>query len=256
MNSLERKVLEYIDAHREDIIDFLCDFIHFQSVNPGNSGEGEELEAQTWLHERMRSFGFHRIDLWAEDRAERRPNVVGTIGGKGKGRNLIYNGHCDVVPVNRNERSRWSIDPWSGLVKNGRVYGRGASDMKGGLTSMIWAAKALIDTGVSLKGNLYVESVVGEESMEGSSIGTKATVDRGYRAPFAIIAEPTNCEIHLKSAGIFYFQLIIEGKEAHTSARNQAIFPQRYGIPWGTEVGVDAIAKAVPFKGKWGKNAM
>ena len=112
---------------------------------------------------------------------------------------------------------------------------------------MIWASKALKDTGFPLKGDLYVESVVGEESQEGETIGTKATIEKGYRAPFAIVGEPTNCEIHIKSPGVFFFELVIPGKEAHTSARNQVLFPQRYGLPWGSKVGVDAIIKAVPF---------
>jgi acetylornithine deacetylase len=119
--------------------------------------------------------------------------------------------------------------------------------MKGGMTSMIWAVKALIDNGIELDGDIYVESVVGEEMMEGKTIGAMATVDRGYRAQFAIVPEPTDCEIHVKSSGAFFFELIIAGKEAHHSARNQVIFPQRYGIPCGKEVGVDAIAKSIPF---------
>jgi len=245
MTSTKEKVIKYIDEKKEEIIDFLCQFIGFKSINPGIPGKGEELEAQNWVRDQFKKFGFDKVDYWAVDPEKRRPNVVGIV--KSKGKSLIFNGHCDVVPVTEKELKRWTVDPWRATTKKGFVYGRGASDVKGGLASMIWATKALIDSGISLKGDLYIESVVGEESQEGETIGTKATVDRGYRTPFAVVCEPTNCEIHVKSPGVFFFELIIPGKEVHTSARNQVIFPQRYGIPCGKEVGVDAIAKAVPF---------
>ncbi len=247
MTSTKEKVIKYIDEKKEEIINFLCQFIGFKSINPGIPGKGEEIEAQNWVRDQFKKFGFDKVDYWAVDPEKRRPNVVGIVKGKDKGKSLIFNGHCDVVPVTEKELKRWTVDPWRATTKKGFVYGRGASDVKGGLTSMIWAAKALIDSGISLKGDLYIESVVGEESQEGETIGTKATVDRGYRAPFAVVCEPTDCEIHVKSPGVFFFELIIPGKEAHTSARNQVIFPQRYGILCGKDVGVDAIAKAVPF---------
>ena len=134
MDSLKEKVASYIDGHREDIIKFLCAFISFKSVNPSDSGAGKELDAQKWVRERLEEFGFDKVDLWAVDEEKKRPNVVGTIKGKGEGKALIYNGHCDVVPVGENELKRWTKDPWKAVVKDGRVYGRGASDMKGELT--------------------------------------------------------------------------------------------------------------------------
>lgn len=100
---------------------------------------------------------------------------------------------------------------------------------------------------VELKNDLYVVSTVGEESQEGETIGASLVADRGYRAGFAIIAEPSNAEIHVESPGVFFFELKIRGKEAHTGARNQILFPQRYGLPSGSDVGVDAIQKAVLF---------
>jgi len=247
MKSQKKAVVDYIDNHREDVVQFLCDFIGFKSIHPSDDEYGKELEAQQWLRERLEEYGFNKVDFWAVDEKSLRPNVVGTVKGRGNGRALIYNGHCDVVPVSESELARWKKDPWNAAIENGVVYGRGASDMKGGLTSMVWAAKALLDIGIELEGDLFIESVVGEELMEGATIGTMATVERGYKAPFAVVPEPTNCEIHVKSSGAFFFELIIDGKEAHHCARNQVIFPQPYGIPSGEEVGVDAIAKAMPF---------
>jgi acetylornithine deacetylase len=112
---------------------------------------------------------------------------------------------------------------------------------------MFWAAKALIDSGMELSGNLLVESVVGEESQEGETIGAADTVKRGHRADFAVVSEPTNCEIHTESPGVFLFELTVIGKGAHTASRNQVIFPQRYSIEAGPSVGVDAVSKMKLF---------
>lgn len=119
--------------------------------------------------------------------------------------------------------------------------------MKGGNAALIWAARALIDCGVELEGDLFVESVSGEESAEGKTIGAASTVERGHRADFAIVAEPTGCEIQIESPGLFLFELTVRGKAAHTGSRNQVVFPQPHGVPNGTEVGVDAITRMKLF---------
>ena len=85
MDSLKKKVAQYIDDHSKDIIEFLCDFISYKSVNPSDSGGGEEMEVQKWVRNRFEEFGFNKVDLWAVDEKKKRPNVVGTIEGKGKG---------------------------------------------------------------------------------------------------------------------------------------------------------------------------
>ncbi len=127
------------------------------------------------------------------------------------------------------------------------MFGRGASDMKGGNAALIWAAKAIIDCGVKLQGDLIAESVSGEESAEGKTIGAASTVERGHRANFAIVAEPTGCEIQIESPALFLFELTVRGKATHTASRNLVIFPQPYGVPNGTEVGVDAISRMKLF---------
>lgn len=241
------KVIGYIDEHKEEIIHFLSRMISIPSVNEGTPESGKELKIQNWIRDQFEQFGFDKVDYWAVDKKGIRPNVVGVIQGRDGGKSLILQGHCDVVPVPKTELVQWKYDPWSGKISEGRICGRGSSDTKGGNAAMFWAAKALIDCEMKLKGDLCVESVVGEESSEGRSIGAAATVDRGYRAPFAIVSEPTNCEIHLESPGIFFFELIIRGKATHTASRNMVIFPQRYGIPNGIEVGADAIARMKLF---------
>jgi acetylornithine deacetylase/succinyl-diaminopimelate desuccinylase family protein len=247
MDSGKKVVLDYIDSHRKDIIDFLCEFISQKSINMGSPGTGEERNAQDWVAGRFGEMGFSRVDYWLPDKTQDRPNVVGVLEGRGNGKALILQGHCDVVPVPDSEYEFWTCDPWKGTVRKGRLYGRGSSDTKGGNTAMFWAARSIIDCGIALSGDLIVESVIGEESQEGETIGAAATVERGYRAPLAIVSEPTNCEIHIESTGVFMFELAISGKSTHFAARNQVLYPQRYGIDHGPSVGVDAIAKAKLF---------
>jgi len=247
MDSHKQKVIEYIDRNQSSIVRFLCEFISKKSINHGTAGTGDEGEAQDWMKSQFESMGFNGVDYWFPDEKQKRPNVVGTMKGKGDGKALILQGHVDVVPVPDSERDQWISDPWRGTVRQGRVYGRGASDTKGGTTGMVWAAKAIRECGIRLKGDLLVESVIGEESQEGETIGAADTVRRGHKAPFAIVSEPTNCEIHTESPGVFLFELHVPGKSAHTASRNQVIFPQRYGIDAGPGVGVDAISRMKMF---------
>ncbi len=242
----KKSAFEYIDGHVDEMIDWLCRCIAFKSLG-GMRVAGEELEVQKWIRKEFEQWSlFDRIDYWFIDPQEKRPNIVGLLKGKkpDEGKKLIYNGHVDVVPVPDDERPRWKSDPWKGTLGEGRVYGRGAGDMKGGLTAVIWAARAIIESSIELKNDLIVEAVVGEE--EGGT-GSKAAVRRGYTAPFAVITEPTDYEIKVSTVGNFDFRLTVTGKEIHTGWRNRMLYPQRHGIPTGSEVGVDAIEKAIKF---------
>ncbi len=232
----------YIERHTEELVHFLTQYLSIKSVNTGIAGEGQEGEVQDWLADRLAEYGF-RVDKWAVDPEGRRPNVVATLPGAGGGRDLIFNGHSDVVP----EIEVWERDPWKPVLEDGKLFARGSSDMKGGNAAAIWALRAIKECGVTLKGDVHLQFVVGEESNEGGTIGTAAAVDRGYRAPFAVVVEPTNLEIHVKSSSLFFFEIEIHGKSVHNSSRNQVLFPQPYGVQCGSQVGVDALQKALPF---------
>jgi acetylornithine deacetylase/succinyl-diaminopimelate desuccinylase family protein len=250
VEDVKKDVIEYLDKHEKEIVDFLVKLIQFKSISYADgptAGTGQELEIQEWLRDELTGMGFDKVDFWAVDKDKVRPNVVATIKGEGKGKSLIFNGHVDVVKVTDEDIKDWTVDPWNPVIKDGMVYGRGANDMKGGVTSMIWAAKALIENDAKLEGDLYVECEAAEESVQATTIGTNAIIDRGYTAPLAVVQEPTNCEINTMSNGLFAFELDVRGKAVHSSCRNQVLFPQRYGIPAGSKIGVDAIAKAIPF---------
>jgi acetylornithine deacetylase len=149
-----------------------------------------------------------------------RPNVVATLPGKGgkRGRSLMFNGHLDIVGVDGMTHA-----PFDATERGGRVYGRGASDMKGGVAAMCAAAARLRGT---LEGDLIVTAVADEEWQ---SMGTSALIAAGIRADAAIVTEPTRLTIMPAHKGFVWLEVTIEGRAAH-------------GSRW--DIGVDAIRHA------------
>jgi len=228
----ERRVLEAIDV--EDMLEYLCELISIPSV--GN----EEKAAQENVASKLRRIGLE-VDVWELDFEALREHpsfsmsierdeglgVVGVMEGNGGGRSLILNGHVDVVA--QGNEANWSHPPWSGKITERRVYGRGAADMKGGLCCAIYAAKAIRDSGVQLKGGLILESVIGEED---GGVGSLAAVLRGYSSDGAVVMEPTGLKVAPAHAGALSFRVTVPGKSAHACVR---------------EEGVSAIEKFIPI---------
>lgn len=169
-------LLNLVESKRNEIIELTRSLVRIPSV------AGEEANCQDFVLDRLRRLGA-RLDVWEPKISELkdhpaysdvekyeepklrsyegRPNVVATFQGSGGGKSLVLNGHVDVVPSG--PREMWTHDPWGGEVEEGRLYGRGAVDMKGGLAAMIAAGQVIAEDGVSLRGNLILESVVDEE---------------------------------------------------------------------------------------------
>ena len=145
----------------------------------------------------------------------RRPNVTAMRRGTGGGRSLTFNGHIDVVPVGV-ERN-WSFDPWGAVVEDGRMYGRGAADMKAGVVALLGALRALRD--VSLRGTICVESVIEEECTGNGAAACRA---RGPRTDAAIIPEPFNHLALRAQVGVLWATVTVEGKAAHAERADQA----------------------------------
>ncbi|MBE7157740.1 MAG: M20/M25/M40 family metallo-hydrolase, partial [Rhodospirillales bacterium] len=136
---------------------------------------------------------------------ENRFNVVARwnrTNGPVTGRSLILNGHIDVVPPG--DQQLWKHGPWSGLVQNGKLYGRGACDMKGGIVAALFALKALEQLGYLPAADIIFESVVGEES---GGVGTLTAIVNGVTADAAIIGEPTALKICPVQSGALTFRL-------------------------------------------------
>jgi acetylornithine deacetylase len=231
--------LAQIDAMRDDILQTLAALVRIPSVTPKYPGLDyeETVGGETRCNEALRptyEAAGCQIDMWAEESG--RDNLVGVVKGSGGGRSLILNGHIDTVPPGDPEAWEGG-DPWSGRIEDGRLYGLGSTDMKGGIVAMAKAAEALKRTGITLKGDLILESVVGEESMDHER-GVTATVRRGYTADAAIVTEPTAFSgpsaIAPCSAGVFWLRVTVPGKATHTMVRGNLIWPggagERYGV--------------------------
>ncbi|MFL2545691.1 MAG: ArgE/DapE family deacylase [Longimicrobiales bacterium] len=223
LTSLERKVLDSIDG--KGLLDGIFQLVAIESVG------GAETPAQQWVAELMEKIGL-KVECWDLDfdaLAEHpghsteidRSHGVGVVGQIGKGSRedgLIYNGHVDVVPAGHIER--WSSPPFEPRVREGKIYGRGAVDMKAGLCSAIFAAKAIKDAGVILSTPLMIESVIGEED---GGIGTLAAIVRGYKARGALVMEPTGLAVVTTGAGCQNFRIRVAGKAAHGALRGEGV---------------------------------
>jgi len=160
-----------------------------------------------------------------------RPNVVGLLKGKGGGRSLLLTGHIDNVTVE--PEGDWVHNPFGAEVIDGKIYGRGASDMKGGLIASLSAIQSLIEVGVPLRGNVIFASAVNEEH---SGDGTLSMICKGIRADAAIVNEPSENQIFAATPGNVYWQLSVKG------------IPRSPGARWEAKemVGVSAIEKLPP----------
>jgi acetylornithine deacetylase len=244
----KEKVFELIQSRRNEVVGFLSELIRHPSTNcdfKGYAEATEEKECMEWLKGQLNSFGvFRPADFWEVEK--NRPNMVSVLAGTDPkaGRSLSFLGHVDVVPVTPDQRAVWDGDPYSGAIKDGKVFGRGANDMKGGVVAMIMAAKLLAEAGVKLNGEIDLAFVIGEESGR-HEIGCDTVFERGYRTDFAINPEPTGQEIYPIVKGEIYFKIGVKGKAAHISARNKCILPLPYGQK---HPGVSAIEKMMKIQ--------
>jgi acetylornithine deacetylase len=187
-----------------DPLPLLRDLVAIDSVNPtlvpGAAGEGAVADA---LAAAMRRAG---LDVTVETVAPGRPNVVGVVEGRAKGRTLMLCGHTDTVGV------AGMANPFSPVERDGRLYGRGAQDMKGGVAAMVAAAAALAARTLPA-GRVVVACVVDEEH---SSIGAEALAG-GWRADGAVVTEPTDLAIAIGHKGFEWIEIEVHGKAAHGS---------------------------------------
>ncbi|OCT13493.1 acetylornithine deacetylase [Paenibacillus pectinilyticus] len=223
---LIKQIHDWISLHRDEGIAFLQELVRIPSI------QGNETEVQLLVADKLRSLALD-VDMWEPDgemlvthpyfcsprnRFTGSPNVVGFLKGSGGGRSIILNGHIDVVP--EGNREMWGDDPYSGHVVDGKLYGRGATDMKGGNVSLLLALEAIQRLGLKLKGDVIFESVIEEES---GGAGTLAAIVKGYRADAALIPEPTNMRIFPKQQGSMWFRIEVKGRSAHGGTRYEGV---------------------------------
>jgi acetylornithine deacetylase/succinyl-diaminopimelate desuccinylase family protein len=229
-----------LDDDPDYATDLTRDLVRIPSVNPKfvrDPEQNRESAVQDRVEAELNSLGMalSRWDVFPE-----RPNVIGELAGS-EGRSLLLCGHVDVVPVG--ERAAWSVDPFGGEIKDGRLYGRGAVDMKSGVAAAIAAVRAVRKAGIALDGRLAIHSVVDEET---GGFGAIDAVRRGRLAGAAIITEPSWGEIQVCEGGLEWIRVTITGRQGHSAWRYNEIWPQR-DAPGRLRPAVNAIDIAARF---------
>ena len=212
------RLFQNIDARVDELVELTADLIRFPTINP--PGEAYTPCAE-YIGERLRRRGFTVSYVRGEGTPGDsdlypRTNVIARIEGKSPGHTVHFNSHIDVVEAGEG----WTVDPFGGEVKDGRVYGRGACDMKGGLAASIIAVEAYLEANPDFPGAIEISGTVDEES--GGFGGVAYLAQKGYfskpRVDHVIIPEPLNKDrICLGHRGVWWAEIETKGKIAHGS---------------------------------------
>ncbi len=207
-------ISENVDTMKDEIVAFCQRLIQQKSVNP----PGNEKEAAQVIVSKLKE---NYIDINVADYTNNRGNVIATLAGKKHSPKLLFNGHIDVVPVPQGEK--WKVDPFSGVIKRRKIWGRGAVDMKGNCSAIVMAAIVLKRIGLPLMGDLILNFVSDEE--QGGTYGAKWCIETHpemLKADATIIGEPSTYPgfpllIMMGEKGIFWLRITTYGKSAHAS---------------------------------------
>lgn len=199
------------------------DLIRFPSVNP----PGNERAAAEFLGDTMRALG---LDVELQTLAPDRANVIGRLRGRGEG-HLVFTGHLDVVPPGGQS---WNHDPFAAELIDGRIYGRGSADMKGGVASMVAAVGALARSGFTPSADIIIAATAGEEA---GMIGAEDMVKRrsltGSR--YLVVGEPSDLDVFIGEKGVLWLDIVAHGRTGHGS------------MPWLGINAVSYLARLIPL---------
>lgn len=216
-SALLSRVLAQVDE--AELVSTLLDLIRIPSENPFDEPPRQgfrEVEMAAYLERRLVALGF---EVWRQEPLPDRVNLIARLPGCGQGPTLMLAGHLDTV------RTIGYPDAYEAKVRDGRVYGRGACDMKAALACYVGVAAALHRAGVRLAGDLYIAGVADEEFR---MIGAKYIGQHGPRVDGVIVGEPTELQICTAAKGRVSTRIITRGRAAHSS------------VP---ETGINAIVK-------------
>lgn len=237
-----RRLQQTMEAHRDEYLTPLLDLVGLDTQDIGHGIDGgREKNGQEYLERLLVDMGAEVVrEPLEENQIEEgiarygegnpghdyrdRYNLIATFKGQG-GRSILFDGHVDTMPPG--DLKRWSLDPHKPEIRDGKLYGLGACDMKGGLMASIMAVKLLQDGGYDLPGEVKILSVVDEE---GGGNGTLAAMVNGHRADAAVVCEPTDGAITRAHMGFVFFSVTTRGVALHS------------GTKWR---GVNAIEKAM-----------
>jgi acetylornithine deacetylase/succinyl-diaminopimelate desuccinylase-like protein len=227
-------LLRAVEAQREALLALTQDLIgcrtDSQSAhNPGFESEARRCQdiAATWLADRGADG-----PRWQEP--PRYPVVAGRLAGAGGGPSLAFNGHVDVVSPG--DSSAWTHDPRRGQIDSGRLCGRGAADMKGGVACALVAMRALRDSDIQLQGDVWAHVVVDEEVVGQS---TRNLLRRLPAVDAVLVAEPTDLAIMPVDGGLVHFRIEIDGRGSHAGNRYMSV----HAGGLGAQAGINAIEK-------------
>jgi len=238
-----------VRRYEKDIIRWLERLVSIPSENrppDGNEGPAQDfiedacktlgLEVESFRPVNVESIEDHPAFLAGRNYPPERRNVTARWKGRGGGRSLLLSGHVDVAP---REPGPWhACRPFEPVLKNGRLYGRGTADMKGGIAACFWAMKIVKELGFEPSGDVLFETVVDEEFAGGN--GTLASRLNGFNADLAVLCEPTRMEVCAGSEGAFLGDIVVRGKKG--------------GVPYTGSRSpnpVNAIARIVEHFAQW-----
>lgn len=206
MTNVSRHLLTKAESYRKELAAFLSDLVSIKSFSAG------EKEVVQRIHEEMDKVGFDEVIV------DGLGNIMGRIGS---GKKVIaMDAHIDTVEVG-NEKL-WKVDPFGGVVRDGIIYGRGASDQKAGMAAMVYGAKIMKEEGLLGDFTLYVTGTVMEEDCDGLCWRYIVQED-GIRPDFVVITEPTNLNIYRGHRGRMELQIKTSGLSCHASAPERGV---------------------------------
>jgi acetylornithine deacetylase/succinyl-diaminopimelate desuccinylase family protein len=233
---LSAAILDAVDANVHRLVALTQDLVGCRTDSQSQHNPEFESEANrcqdivaTWLDD----LGF-MVERWQEP--PRYPVVAARLHGSGNGRSLAFNGHVDVVPGG--DRKSWAHDPWAGKVTDGKLWGRGAADMKGGVACALMAAWVLREARVQLAGDLWLH-IDADEEVVGRSL--RELLGRVPPVDAALVAEPTDLAVLPAEGGLVHLRIEIEGRESHAGNRYRSIHAGGHGAT----AGINAIEKGM-----------
>ncbi|MBN1135193.1 MAG: M20 family metallopeptidase [Anaerolineae bacterium] len=206
ITNVERRILSLVNENQ--VIQWTQELVRIPSVYRPEQGQAEEAAAR-WIEARFKEIG---LETSFEVVEPGQPNVIGVWRGAKEGQTLMFEGHTDVVTAG--DTSQWTYPPFEAIIADGRMYGRGTSDMKGGLVAAICATQAIVKSGVKLAGDILIGALCDEERLMS---GIKHFVEQGWASNVdaAIICEPEENNICICQKGVMWVRVTATGQMAH-----------------------------------------
>jgi acetylornithine deacetylase/succinyl-diaminopimelate desuccinylase-like protein len=215
IEQIKKEVLASIDYRADEAVSVFREFVRIPSIYKDVSALRRSSE---FIADQLTSSGV-QAEL-VDSGSPGKLSVLGRIPGRrpDAGRSLILNGHMDIYPPGKS----WTLDPFVGVVKDGRIYGQGTDDMKAGIVAMTLATCFLAKHGIHLCGDLYLHAIPNHYN---GGDGTRTALNSGLRADYAIVGEPTDMKVAVAQCGILYVNVTVTGVSTHVSSQNLGVHP-------------------------------